>query len=63
MDYSCENCKYRHTWDCDDGTVTHKCSDFELDEATLSGEEQMLLRVMRQVMREELNGFRKGKLC
>lgn len=21
MDYTCENCKSRHTWDCDDGGV------------------------------------------
>ena len=54
MDYTCENCKSRHTWDCDDGGVMRKCSDFELDESTLSSEEQRLLRVMRQVMSEKL---------
>ena len=53
MDYSCKNCKSRHTWDCDDGGVMRKCSDFELDESTLSSEEQRLLRVMRQVMSEK----------
>ena len=53
MDYTCENCKSRHTWDCDDGGVMRKCSDFELDEPTLSSEEQRLLRVMRQVMSEK----------
>ena len=53
MDYTCENCKSRHTWDCDDGGVMHKCSDFELDESTLSSEEQRLLRAMRQVMSEK----------
>ena len=53
MDYTCENCKLRHTWDCDDGGVMRKCSDFELDESTLSSEEQRLLRVMRQVMSEK----------
>ena len=53
MDYTCENCKSRHTWDCDDGGVMYKCSDFELDESTLSNEEQRLLRVMRQVMSEK----------
>lgn len=53
MDYTCENCKLRHTWDCDDGGVMRKCSDFELDESTLSSEEQMFLRVMRQVMSEK----------
>ena len=54
MDYTCENCKSRHTWDCDDGGVMRKCSDFELDESTLSSEEQRLLRAMRQVMSEKL---------
>ena len=53
MDYTCENSKLRHTWDCDDGGVMRKCSDFELDESTLSNEEQRLLRVMRQVMSEK----------
>lgn len=52
MDYTCENCKYRYTWDCDDGDVRWKCENFELDEDTLSKEERMLLRVMRQVARE-----------
>lgn len=52
MDYTCENCKYRNTWDCEDcwGSA---CSDFKLDENTLSKEEQMLLRVMRQIAREK----------
>lgn len=53
MDYTCENCKSRYTWDCDDGHVTHKCKDFELDERTLSEKEQMMLRVMRQIMKEK----------
>jgi len=52
MDYTCENCKSRYTWDCDDGSYRRKCEDFELDESTLSKREQELLRVMRQVMRE-----------
>lgn len=52
MDYTCENCKSRHTWDCDDGSYRRKCEDFELDETTLSKSEQELLRVMRQIMRE-----------
>ena len=43
MDYTCENCKSRHTWDCDDGGVMRKCSDFELDESTLSSEEHIIL--------------------
>lgn len=53
MDYSCENCKSRHTWDCDDGGVRWKCKDFELDESTLSEKEQKILRVVRYVMREK----------
>ena len=61
MDYTCENCKSRHTWDCDDGGVMRKCSDFELDESTLSSEEQRLLRVMRQVMSEKLQN--KDYIC
>jgi hypothetical protein len=51
MDYTCENCTNRRTWDCEDCCGRH-CEDFELDESTLSEKEQMLLRVMRQVMRE-----------
>lgn len=53
MDYTCENCKSRYTWDCDDGNARWKCEDFELDENTLSKEERMMLRVMRQIMREK----------
>ena len=55
MDYTCENCKYRHTWDCDDGGYRSKCDDFQLDEGTLSNDEAMLLRVMRQIERERRN--------
>lgn len=53
MDYTCENCTQRHTWDCDDGRPTRKCEYFELDESTLSNHEREMLRVMRQVMREK----------
>lgn len=52
MDYTCENCKSRNTWDCEDGWHRRKCEYFELDENTLSNEEQMLLRVMRQIAKE-----------
>lgn len=55
MDYTCENCKNRHTWDCDDGGYRCKCSDFQLDEATLSENERAMLRVLRQFMRESSN--------
>lgn len=53
MDYTCENCTQRFTWDCDDGRPTRRCEWFELDESTLSKEERAMLRVMRQVMREK----------
>ena len=53
MDYTCENCLSRHTWDCDDGDVRWKCENFRLDESTLSEYERELLRVMRQVMSEK----------
>lgn len=53
MDYTCENCKSRYTWDCDDGGVRWKCENFSLDELTLSKREQEILRVMRQVMSEK----------
>ena len=50
MDYTCENCKNRYTWDCDDGWPTHKCEDFELDESTLSESEREVLRVLSYIM-------------
>ena len=53
MDYTCENCKSRFTWDCDDGDYRCKCEDFELDESTLSEEEQKMLRAFRQVVEEQ----------
>lgn len=51
MDYTCENCKNRDTWECENYWGKH-CEDFKLDESTLSEEEQKILRVLRQVMRE-----------
>lgn len=51
MDYTCRNCKSRNTWDCED-CFDIKCKYFELDESTLSQKEQMLLRTMRQVLKE-----------
>ena len=53
MDYTCENCKQRHAWDCDDGGATFRCDNFELDETTLSESEREMLRVMRNIMREK----------
>ena len=51
MDYTCENCRYRNSWYCEDG-YHRRCEDFELDESTLDKQEVMMLRVMRQIMRE-----------
>lgn len=50
IDYTCENCKNRYTWDCDDGWPTHKCEDFELDESILSEGEREMLRVLSYIM-------------
>ena len=52
MDYTCENCKNRFTWDCEDNW-NKQCEDFELDENTLSEKEQMMFRVLRQIMKEK----------
>ena len=53
MDYTCKNCKYRNTWDCEDcWSRASDCEDFILDENTLSKQEQTMLRVMRQIARE-----------
>lgn len=49
MDYTCENCKQRKLHIC---KHDKKCRYFKLDKTTLSESEQELLRVMRQVMRE-----------
>lgn len=51
-DYTCENCKSRNTWDCED-CWGRACENFELDENTLDKEERTLLRVMRQIEREK----------
>jgi hypothetical protein len=48
-----KNCKYRHTWDCDDGGYRSRCGEFKLDEDTLNEEERRMLRVLRQVMSEQ----------
>lgn len=54
MDYTCENCKSRNTWDCEEYGGRH-CENFELDESTLSEGEQKMFRVLRQIMRENDN--------
>lgn len=55
MDYTCDNCYSRYTWDCDDGGYRKRCERFRLDESTLSEEERKMLRVLRQVMEEQKN--------
>ena len=52
MDYTCENCKSRFTWDCNDDFYRRKCENFALDETTLSEEERKILRTLRETMRE-----------
>ena len=53
MDYTCENCKARNTWDCEDRGCNKICNEFRLDESTLNENERIMLRVMRQVIREQ----------
>ena len=53
MDYTCENCVYRHTWDCDDGYVTRKCENFKLDERTISKKELEIIRAVRYAIGKE----------
>jgi len=52
-DYTCENCKSRNTWDCEDRGCNRICNEFRLDETTLNENERVMLRVMRQVIREQ----------
>ena len=51
MDYTCENCNNRNTWDCE-GRCVRRCDNFSLDLSTLCEKEQMLYRVLRQIMME-----------
>lgn len=41
----CDFCKYRFSWDCDDGLPypDNGCKDFVLDENTLTEKEKRLL--------------------
>lgn len=40
----CDFCKYRYSWDCDDGLPYPKngCGNFSLDENTLTEEEKRM---------------------
>ena len=42
----CEHCRYRFSWDCDDGRPYPRkgCEDFELDFRTLSEKQQKAIR-------------------
>lgn len=45
MDYTCDNCKSRHTWDCDNGWNRHKsCDEFELDFNTLNNKQKKTIQ-------------------
>ena len=48
MENKCEHCKYRHSWDCDDGLPYPKggCESFTLDENTLTKEQLDMLTVL-----------------
>lgn len=55
----CDFCKFRFSWDCDDGLPypENGCSDFELDMNTLSEEERRAF-----VLSEILQNIRKTKV-
>lgn len=42
----CEHCRYRHSWDCDDGLPypPRGCDDFVLDFETLTKKQQKAIR-------------------
>lgn len=52
----CDFCRYRHSWDCDDGSAypENGCRDFMLDKTTLSDEEQRMF-VLNEILRGEQN--------
>lgn len=58
MDYTCENCRNRDNWECDDERYRKKCEYFRLDESTLNEEEQKILEMIRQVMREMIGNLK-----
>lgn len=39
----CKYCKYRHSWDCDDGLPypNEGCENFEIDKSTLTKNEKI----------------------
>lgn len=52
----CDFCRYRHSWDCDDGLPypENGCEDFALDKSTLSDREQRMF-VLNEILRGEQN--------
>ena len=42
----CEHCRYRNSWDCDDGRPypVSGCENFELDFSTLTKKQQKAIR-------------------
>ena len=60
MDNSkCKHCKYRHSWDCDDGLPYPDggCENFELDKSTLTKNDKAWLELVELMksMGGELN--------
>ena len=51
MNYTCKNCIYRNSWDCEDNWWDN-CPLFKLDEDTLSEEEKNLIKALRYVLKE-----------
>lgn len=51
MNYTCENCKSRNTWDCEDCWGGY-CENFKLDEDTLDNEERRMFRILKQAIKE-----------
>ena len=53
----CDFCRYRHSWDCDDGLPypENGCESFTLDKSTLSDDEQRML-VLCEILRGDKNG-------
>ena len=42
---ACDLCRYRHSWECDDGWNRRKnCSEFELDFSTLSNKQKKTIQ-------------------
>lgn len=42
---ACNHCKYRNSWDCDDGWNRRRnCSEFELDYSTLSDKQKKTIQ-------------------